>query len=59
MVADQASQSRARSSPSRPEREIALVVRIETAGEPGVDVDTVLLYDPLPPAWADPIARHL
>ena len=60
MVAEQATRSRYRLSASTPEREIRLTARIEVPGEEGVDVETLLLYDPgLPPPVDDRIHRQL
>lgn len=59
MVAEQTTHSRYWSSAARPPREIDVSARIETPGEPGVDVDTVLAYQPLPEGWDEVIARHV
>lgn len=59
MVAEQTTHSRYWASPSLPAREIDLVARVETGRDAETDVDTELLYDPLPAAWDDAIAREL
>ncbi|MDP9363472.1 MAG: hypothetical protein M3Q10_04445 [Chloroflexota bacterium] len=59
MIAEQASRSRFWPIAALPGREVELDVRLETPGEPGVDVDILLLDEPLPAAWDEAVVRHL
>lgn len=59
MIAEQSTRVRYGATPSRPEREIRLVARVETADDPDTDVATSLLYEPLPVEWDEAIARQL
>lgn len=59
MVAEQTTRSRFWPTPALPPREVDLRARIETPGDGEADVDTRLLYEPLPAAWDEAVARGL
>ncbi len=59
MIAEQSTRVRYGATPTRPEREIDLVARVETAADPETDVVTTLLYEPFPAEWDEAIARQL
>jgi hypothetical protein len=59
LIAEQVTRSRFWPVAALPGREVELDVRLETPGEPGVDVDIVLLDEPLPAAWDEAVVGHL